>query len=95
MAKTIDDVFNVCVHIKEEIATINQRCVDRGKTIEGHQKTLYGGDGRGGIVATVNKLNNQDANRKALLTKIIASVVSALLVSAILALFAIWKYSGT
>lgn len=80
------------------IATINQRCLDRGRTIDGHGKTLYGDNGTGGVVAKVNTLNSTvETEQKSNTTKnewamrIIGPIISALVVSAILGGLILWK----
>lgn len=80
------------------IATINQRCLDKGKTINGHGMTLYGPDGAGGIVVKQNEvnlrlknMNGVNKDRKDWLKSIIAPVIAALLISVIFAAIVIWK----
>jgi hypothetical protein len=61
--------------IMKSVAKIEQRCVERGRIIDGHGKTLYGQNGRGGVVATVNKLNGVNKDRKEWIMKIGAAVI--------------------
>ena len=93
--KDIDTKLDTLI---ENNATINQRCLDRGNTIDGYGKTLYGGDGAGGIVAKQNEnthrldnMNDVSKDRKDWLKSIIAPVIAALLISAIMAAVVIWK----
>ncbi len=78
--------------IIESIATIEQRCVDRGKTIEGHRKTLYGNDGTAGVVAKVNTLNGINTTKQKWAMRIIGPIISALIIAALFGLLAIWKF---
>ena len=84
------------------IATINQRCIDRGRAIDGHRKTLYGDNGTGGVVAKVNTLSSvaktaKDINttKKEWAMRILGPVISGLIVAAVLGLLVMWKLSGT
>lgn len=61
-------VSNLCESVEitnKAIATINERCLNRGQTLDGHTRTLYGDNGAGGIVARVNTLNGDCINKKA------------------------------
>lgn len=80
------------------VAAINERCIARGQTIDGHGRTLYGDDGAGGLVAKQNEVNLHLKNmngvakdRKEWAKSIAAPVIAALLVSAIMAAIVIWK----
>jgi len=92
---TLEDIDLKLDTVITSIATINQRCIDRGRTIDGHGKTLYGNDGTGGVVAKVNTLNTANKTRKEWAMQIVSPIISALIVAAIFGLFAMWKFSGT
>ena len=84
--------------ILQNVATINQRCVDRLRILDGHGKTLYGNDGAGGLVARQNEVNLRLKNmngvakdRNDWARSIVAPVIAALLVSVIMAAIVIWK----
>ena len=80
--------------IIKSIATIEQRCVDRGRTMDGHRKTLYGENGLGGVVAKVNTLNGINTTKKEWAMKILGPIISAFVIAALFGLFAIWKFSN-
>jgi len=95
---TLDEVYEVCSSIKQEIATINQRCVDRGRAIDGHQKTLYGADGAGGVVAKQNKtidrldrMNGTASKKDEWLYRIISPVIVGVVLGIVYALVNLWK----
>jgi hypothetical protein len=75
------------------VAKIEQRCIDRGVTIDGHRKTLYGNDGTGGVVAKVNTLNGINTTKEKWAMRIIGPIISALVIAALFGLFAMWKFS--
>jgi len=90
MMATIDEVHQVCIVIQKDIATINQRCKDCHKKIEGHQKTLYGENGTRGIVARINVLSGESKDKKEWLMRIASPVIASLITGAILGLIGIW-----
>lgn len=84
--------------ILQNVATINQRCVDRLRILDGHGKTLYGEDGTGGLVAKQNEANLRLKNmngvakdRKDWAKSIIAPVIAALIISVVVCALFIWK----
>lgn len=92
---TLEEMDGKLDTIITNIATINQRCVDRGRVLDGHGKTLYGENGLGGVVAKVTTLNGANTTRKEWAMRIISPIISAVLVAAIFGLFVMWKLSGT
>lgn len=95
---TIDEVHDICIEIKQEVAIINQRCVDRGKTIDGHGQTLYGENGTEGVVAkqnsvmqTLRDMAKSGAIAEQWRQRIVAPVITALIISTILGGLILWK----
>jgi hypothetical protein len=94
---TLEDIDGKLDMLITSIATIEQRCVDRGRVIDGHGKTLYGDDGMGGMVSRVNTLSAAklaDTTRKEWAMRIMGHVITALVVAAFLGLLIMWKFSG-
>ena len=96
--RTVQDNNEKISELCQGIATITQRCIDRGAKIDGHRRTLYGENGTGGVVAKqntimqkINNMNNNNEDRKDLAKKILMRVVSDLLIVGILALLYMWK----
>lgn len=98
---TLEEMDGKLDMIITSIATIKQRCVDRGKTIDGHRKTLYGNDGTGGVVAKQSQvvqrldcMNKVETTKKEWAMRIMGPIISGLIVAALLGLLVMWKFSG-
>ena len=92
--KTDGKVSELCIGVAE----INQRCLDRLRIMDGHTRTLYGDDGTAGVVARQNKVVEKLQNMNGVAKekhewsmRILAPVISQIIIAVILAIYVIWK----
>lgn len=99
---TIDDVHSEIKQVNEKMdtviewkGTVDQRCEDRGDTIDGLQKTLFGNPAKqDGVVSKVQALmtcKNQVKNRKEWAMGIVAGVLKWAIIAIIVWLLVMWK----
>ena len=102
---TQETLHNLCEQVKTangNIATIKQKCFDRGVKLDGFNKSLYGEDGLSGVVGKQIKVMQElEMNRSAKTTaaerfwRFFDRVASTLVVAAIITLLYMWKTAGT
>ncbi len=64
--------------LAERVAAIEARDIDRDRRLEGHHKTLFGGEGNGGMVSDVRTVTISHHNHVKATDKALDSVTKAL-----------------
>ena len=72
-------------------ATVEERCQTRREKMEGHQVTLYGQDGRDGLVSDVNDNTKYIARVRAWQLAILGSSIAAALIAVGVTILNVWK----
>lgn len=72
-------------------ATVDERCKARCKDIDGHQRTLYGPDGRNGLVKQANSNTEFITSVRAWAIKVIGGAAIAALIAIAATLLNLWK----
>lgn len=70
---------------------VDERCKNRTRAIEGHQRTLYGPDGRSGLTAQSNANSDFITSERAWRLKTVGGVVVAAIVAVAAAVLVLWK----
>ena len=95
---TLESIEGQLLVISSDVASINAREIAMAKIVEGHRRTLYGPNGTQGVVAkqntvmdTLKTIEKQTLKEEAWKQKILAPVISGLVVAAVLGALMIWK----
>ena len=72
-------------------ATVEERCQTRREKMEGHQVTLYGQDGRNGLVQQANSNTEFISSFKVWSIKILGGAMVAALIAVAAMLLNLWK----
>ena len=72
-------------------ATVDERCSGRKQNIDGHRTTLYGQDGRNGLVQQANSNTEFISSFKVWSIKILGGAMVAALIAVAAMLLNLWK----
>jgi len=72
-------------------ATVEERCKSHRESTQGHRATLYGPDGRNGLVKQANSNTDFITTFRAWNIRVFGAAVAAAIIAAVSAILSLWK----